>query len=432
MASFVSPASPRRSISFLDVILLVELALLAILYGRLTSFFPDLTTPFRWITLALPLACVPFALSAKPIAAIMAIVPLIGVTFYQVWFSLRWGTPFTGDALGAFQAMSLSAMIAIHCRERDPIRFLWILYIASMFYIALHAYYLFTIDVDFVARQQSLGQGGFASSISRTHAAQDANVDDEYKLAVSGFFMAYAVIFSASLSRTINSFWRFVGVMVAIIFSAYILVVSDSRFNTFSTIASCAYLLVPASIHRKAQISMILAAVGIAIYTTSAFFQINLFNIIAYDRSGAIRADEFATSNPVFLSNPVLGIGLWGGPDDLKIPYHGVYVAPSDLGWYGTALQHGLIGIILLLICHFYFYKLIVRFYFMGFSKLSLNVLNCCFLYLALVQYLSPQFWEGAGAVLISMTIAYWPEVRSRIVRHDRQSEITLSSLNGS
>lgn len=409
MAGPLSNMIRRLNLRVIDLAVFLELLLLAIVYSRLYSFFPNYRSVINIAAIVIPLLFVVPALYSRTISALYTIGILFILIFYQLWFSVIWNTPFTGSALGAFQGLALTAMIAVHARDRDPARFLVIMFMSCLVYLVLYLFFLKSIDASYISMQQSRGESDFASSIMRTHASKNGDTtENSYRLVVSGVHLAFPFIYALSwLTVSRSALGRLIATALLAL-SGYCLWVSDSRFNTATTLIAALSIFIPLPARLKGFSYFGIAVAGVFAYSVAAFANFNLFSFLSFDQSGVVRAQEFVAANPVFLSTPILGTGLWNTGDDLRVPYNGAFVAPSDLGWYGELLQHGVVGAVLLMLCYLAIPLLISR---LGRSetgsRLSIRVLTSLSLYFALVQFVTTQLWEGAGAIFVSLTLAY-------------------------
>lgn len=394
-------------IDWLDLVVAIELFILALIYSRTYTFFPAFKSPLNWLAILIPLAFVVPAIFMRPYAAIVTGAVAVILLAYQLWFASLWGTAFTASALGTYQGLLLAAMIAVHARNRGPSRFLAIFFIAALCYLALYFLLYATIDAKAIMLQQMQGEGDFASAIRRTHDSRGGPLSqNEYKIGTSGVIMTFMVLYSLALAvSTRNIGVRVVaGVLLAI--TTYGLVISDSRFNFLATVIAAILVLIPISGKWRSYLSLWVAGLGIVGYSISAFANVNLFSLINFDFSGQARVDQFEVANPVFLITPILGIGLKNEGEDFKAVFKGdVFV--TDLGWYGDLLQSGVIGMLLLFICYYLIVRLIQRLPRTRENALSSLVLSSMLAYLVCVQFLTPQLWSGAGSIILSIAFAY-------------------------
>jgi hypothetical protein len=390
----------------LDVLLLVELFLLCVAYSRTYNFFPETRTFINLFTLLVPLAFVPFVLRSRPVLA-LCIASVVALIFgYQAYFSSLWGTEFTGEAIGSYQGLMLGALIALHARTEGPARFLKVFFIAAFLYLILYLYLYTTIDATHILSQQAVGGSDYVSSIRRTHESREGLRElSEFKIGTSGPIMTYLVLYSAALVMSRKSIAGFAISFGLFAIAALGMWKSDSRFNTAVSIVACVVMLIPASSRIKAHISFGLAALGIVAYIAFAMAPVNPFSFLNFDASGAARMNEFDVANPVFRRTPLLGIGLKNTVLDYEAVFTGD-VAATDLGWYGDLIQFGIVGMLLFLWTMWLVVRYISRLSDSRADSLSVRVITAFFAYLVGVQFITPQFWQGAGAIMLSLALA--------------------------
>lgn len=408
MPSTQPSATRRQNISMMDVIVGVELFILALVYSRTYTFFPALRSPLNWAAFVIPLAFVLPAFILRLQSALITIGIVIILFAYQLWFASLWHTPFTGTALGTYQGLLLTAMIAMHARRGDPSRFLTIFFVAALCYLALYLYLYWSIDAEQIRNAQMQGNDDFASSIRRTHDSRGGyNAESEYKVGTSGAIMAFLVLYSFAWALLERQSGKRLAALTVFGFSAYALWVADSRWNTVCTISACAILITPIGARVRSYAAAIFAAVGIAVYTIAAFTSFNIFSFVANDATGAARFEEFNVANPVFLRTPVVGVGLKNGAQDYGAVFQG-NVFTSDLGWYGEMIQTGVIGMLLLLASHWLMARFVARLAGLRNYALTVNAASAYLCYLVCVQFITPQLWEGAGAILLCWSLAFF------------------------
>jgi hypothetical protein len=407
MPSAKLSAAPRQTVSLMDVIVGVELFILALVYSRTYTFFPALRSPLNWAAFVIPLAFVLPAFILRVQSALITIGIVLILFSYQLWFALLWHTPFTGTALGTYQGLLLTAMIAMHARQGDPSRFLTVFFVAALCYLTLYLYLYWSIDSEQIRYAQMQGNDDFASSIRRTHDSRGGyNDESEYKIGTSGAIMAFLVLYSFAWTLLERKNWRRLAAFALFGLSTYALWVADSRWNTFSTIFACAMLLVPVGARLRSYSAVIVAATGISVYAIAAFTSFNVFSFIGNDATGAARLEEFNAANAVFLRTPIAGVGLKNSGEDYGSVFQGD-VFTSDLGWYGEMIQTGVIGMLLLFANHWLMARFVTRLARTRNNALAVNSVSAYLFYLACVQFITPQLWEGAGAILLCWVLAF-------------------------
>ena len=412
----------------MDVVVGIELLALSLVFSRTYSFFPEFRSPLLMGVTFLPLLFVIPALVVRPFAAFITIA-IVGIVFgYQFWFAGLWGTPFTGDALGTFPGMFLAAMISVHARNATPSRFLAIFFVATLCYLALYFYLVASIDASAIIREQMQGTGNFASSIRRTHESRGGlMVESEYKIGTSGAVMAFLVLYSLALLLRVRGWVRKLRVLPLVAATVYGLWISDSRFNTLVTAMAAVALLLPIPTRVRAYGGFAIAVAGCVIYASAAFAPYNVFSNLEWDFSGAARSKEFAVANPVLLQTPILGIGIKNSAEDFDAVFTGdVYTA--DLGYYGEMIQTGVVGLLLLALCHWVIARFAVRAERQGDDPLVPRLVSAYLVYVALIQFLTPQLWAGAGSIMLSLCLAY-VGVRTRSARPTPQRERAVVQL---
>lgn len=397
----------RLNITLLDVIIGTEIFILAITYSKTYSFFPYLTSLLNWSAALIPLMFIPAALKWRPYSAVFSVSILLLLFFYQLWFSQLWGTRFTGSLIGSYQALITSAMFGIYLRRASLNRLLAVTFIALTIYSILYFYLYMTIDVNSIIIAQSQGDAdGFASSIRRTHDSRGGSKwDSEYKVGISGSVTAFLLIYSCCVSFFYKSIKTKIVFRFLLAFNLYIIWISDSRFTTIATILSLITLAFTKNYIRRARFAFAVAVSGAALWTFSALISFNLFKLFADDFSGQARSQEFYIANPVFLDNPILGIGIKNSKDDYDTVFSG-NVFPSDLGWYGDILQVGILGLLLILLSFYVMSKFLVRAHTYGADRVNSTILSCYLFYLSLVNFFSPQVTQGFGAFLLCIALS--------------------------
>jgi hypothetical protein len=407
MPSAPPSATRQQTISLMDVIVGVELFILALVYSRTYTFFPTLRSPLNWAAFMIPLAFVLPAFILRLQSALITIGIVIILFAYQLWFASLWHTPFTGTALGSYQGLLLTAMIAMHARRGDPSRFLTIFFVAALCYLALYLYLCASINPEAIRIAQMQGSGDFASSIRRTHDSREGYiVESEYKVGTSGAIMSFLVLYSLGWSLTARGIVTKMTAITALALSCYAIWIADSRWNLLSTLIACVVLLIPFGARLRSLVAVAVAAAGIAIYTVAAFTSFNIFSFIAKDVTGAARVSEFYAANPVLLRMPVSGIGIKNSADDYDTVFQGD-VFTSDLGWYGDLIQTGVIGMLVLLFCHWVIARFAARLSRTPGEIAAANIVSAYLIYLACVQFITPQLWGGAGSILLCWSLAY-------------------------
>lgn len=406
MSSAPPSATRRQTISLMDVIVGVELFILAIVYSRTYTFFPALRSPLNWAAFLIPLAFVLPAFILRLQSALITIAVVLILFGYQIWFASLWHTPFTGTALGTYQGLLLTAMIAMHARREDPSRFLTIFFVAALCYLALYLYICASINPEEIRSAQIQGSGDFASSIRRTHDSRGGyNLESQYKVGTSGAVMSLLVLYSLGWTLGARSTWKRASAITLLMISSYAIWIADSRWNLLSTLIACVLLLIPLGARVRSYLAIAVAAGGIAIYTAAAFTSFNMFSLVAKDVTGAARVNEFYAANPVFLRTPVAGIGIKNSENDYDAVFQADVYA-SDLGWYGNLIQTGIIGMLLLLLCHGMIARFATRLSRAPGGLMAANITSAYLFYLACVQFITPQLWGGAGAVVLCWALA--------------------------
>lgn len=417
MPSAQPSATRPQNVSLMDVIVGVELFILALVYSRTYTFYPALRSPLNWAAFLIPLAFVVPAFIFRVQAALITIGIVVVLFVYQLWFASIWNTPFTGTALGSYQALLLTAMIAMHARKADPERFLAIFFTAAVCYLILYLYLYLSIDPESIRSSQMQGRDDFAAAIRRTHSSRGGyNSESDYKVGTSGAIMAFLVVYSFAWVLTERRTWKKTAVAAIFAIAVYATWISDSRWNTLSIVLACVMLLVPMGAQKRSYFAIFIVVVGTLLYTTSAFVSFNMFSVAAKDVTGGARFEEFNVANPVFLRTPVVGIGLKNSSDDYDAVFQGD-VFTSDLGWYGDLVQTGLVGLLLVLLMYWLIAQFITKLLALQGASLSVNFASAYLVYLSVVGYITPQLSAGAGGIILCWALAYTRIPNARFAR---------------
>lgn len=424
----LKPAPLQIDLRIMDLVVAVEVFILAITYSRTYTFFPEARSALNLTAAILPLAFVVPALFSRIYAALISIAIVAVLLLYQFWFSALWGTPFTATAFGTYQALLVTAMVAIYGRNGDPSRFLAVCFAALLCYLALYLYLYWSIDPAHVMRQQMKGEADFAAAIRRTHESRSGSMyQSEYKIGTSGAVMAYLVLYSSALLVSAKGVGKKLVAFLLVALALYALWIADSRFNMAATLVAVVVLMLPIGARFRAYGGASLATAGIVAYVIAAFSNYNIFALFANDQSGAERAAQFLIANPVFLGTPFLGVGLKNAGEDYAAVFNGD-VFTADLGWYGELVQTGLLGMALLLFCHWFMARFVVRLSRERPGALAARMAGAYLVYLACVQFITPQLWEGAGAIFLCWVFAHASMRRRRIVHADGSHDLAMAS----
>ncbi|WP_022674756.1 O-antigen ligase family protein [Novosphingobium sp. B-7] len=414
-------ASPARdrSITFLDIIIGVELFLLIVMVARTYTFLPFLTfTILSWTTLLLSLAFLPFALTRLPYAG-FALIAMFAIIFgYQYWFASVWHTRFTGALIGSYQPLFLTPMAAILSVRFPASRFLRIFFIAAIVHLFIYIFLYQTLDANMIRHLATSGQEALQGQLRRTHDAAASGSYSDFKIATSDSAMAFVVLYSISHLYGQRSLWARAGMAALAALSVYGLIVSDSRWNTAATVAGLLMLAIPMGSRVRAWLGFAIAAAGIAMVIIAASLPFNPFSLMASDSSGIARALQFDTANPVFWQTPILGIGLPNQANDLDSVFTDtVYVA--DLGYFGDMLGTGFVGILLILLAFWYMARFTGDLSAGEANQRAARFLSAFLIYLAIEQIFSPQLTVGLGGVFLSLSLAYIGRRSAVVPRQD-------------
>lgn len=418
MTTVIARPARNRSITFLDIVIGIELFLLIVMVARTYTFLPFLSfSILSWTTLLISVAFLPFALARLPYASIAMIAMFSIILGYQYWFASVWHTRFTGALIGSYQPLFLMPMAAILSVRFPASRFMRIFFIAAIVHLFVYVFLYQTLDASMIRHLAMSGQEALQGQLRRTHDAAAGDSYSDFKIATSDSAMAFVVLYSISHLYGLRGLWARAGMAVLAALSVYGLIVSDSRWNTAATMAGLAVLAIPMGSRVRAWLGFAIAAAAIALSVIAAALPFNPFSLIAGDSSGNARALQFDTANPVFWRTPVLGIGLPNQSGDLDAVFTGtVYVA--DLGYFGDMLGTGFVGILLILFAFWYMARFTGDLSAGESNQRAARFLSAFLVYLAIEQIFSPQLTIGLGGVFLSLALAYVGRRGAVVPRH--------------
>jgi hypothetical protein len=398
-----------RAFTVLDIVIGIELLLLIVVASRTYTFFPFLSDSLlNRVTFVISVACLPLVLLRYPYVGLATIAILAIVLGYQYWFAGLWGTQFTGLGMGSYQALFIAPLAALLSARFPASRFVQIFFFAAVVHLLIYLMLYATLDVDMIRQQAMSGERDLRGAIRRTHeAAAGSSIEySDFKIGTSGAAMSFVVLFSISHLYGLRRLLPRLGMAVITALSLYGMWVSDSRWNTASTLFALFALVIPMGSPARAWLGFSTAALAAAIWIAAAAAPFNPFMLSASDRSGNARAVEFEAANPVLRQTLPLGIGLPNQDGDLDVVFsESVFIA--DLGYYGSLLTTGLFGVFLVVLA----FWLIARFT-SDLARTEPNerlarFLSAYLVYLAVVQIITPQLTAGVGGVFLSLALAY-------------------------
>jgi hypothetical protein len=407
---------PRRrglalNINLLDIMLFTQMFLLALYYSGSYYFFEQYRSALFQGIFAIDALFIVAALPFTPVVALSSALIILIVVGYQAVFTFNYGTAFTGAYIGSFPCLYAAGLFALHARRRTLARALGIIYAASLLYLFVYLYLRHSIDPYTIMKQQLAGGEGVSRAVARAHgSAGAASGQTEYRIRISGFHQAFVLFYSIALLRVRRGTLPRVGWTLSALFAGYCLAVADYRFNLACVGLAVLIGLLPAvRVTAKAASALAIALISVVVTTVCGFTSLNPFTLFAGDETGMFRANEFAPAMQQFRRFPVFGIGLPGSSDDYTTAFEGTQVFPSDLGYFGELLQHGVIGMMLLFVSHVLVFLLIVRATRRFGPGVESRVILDCFVFTVLTEFVVTSMWEAASGLLVSLAIAYGP-----------------------
>lgn len=408
MATVTAGPAHVRQFTVLDVIIGIELFLLIVIASRTYTFFPFLPVSLlNRLTFVIPMAYLPLVFFRHLYVGVATIGLLLIVLGYQYWFASLWGTQFTGSGIGSYQPLLIAPLAALLSARFPASRFVRVFFIAAVVHLLIYLFLYLTLDASTIRQQAMSGEQSLQGAIRRTHDAVGSGMEySDFKIGTSGAAMSFIVLYAISHLYGIRRIWPRLGMALLAALSLYGLWVSDSRWNTASTLIALVALAIPIGSRARAWLGFSIAALAAAIWISAASAPFNPFLLTASDRSGSARALEFEAANPVLRQTLPLGIGLPNQDGDMGVVFsEDVFI--GDLGYYGDLLTTGLVGILLVVLS----FWLIARFT-GDLAKTEPNerlarFLSAYLVYLAVVQIITPQLTSGVGGVFLALALAY-------------------------
>ncbi|MES3046689.1 hypothetical protein [Sphingomonas faeni] len=408
MATVIAGPARVRPFTVLDIVIGIELFLLIVIASRTYTFFPFLPVSLlNRLSFVIPIACLPLVLVRHPYAGVATIGILAIVLSYQYWFASLWGTQFTGSGIGSYQALLLAPLAALLSARFPASRFVRIFFAAAVVHLFVYLLLYLTLDVNMIRQQAMSGDRDLQGAIRRTHeAAASTSIEySDFKIGTSGAAMSFVVLYAISHLYGIRRLLPRLGMAVLAALSLYGMWVSDSRWNTASTLVALVLLAIPMGSRARAWLGFSTAALAAAIWIAAASAPFNPFSLSS-DRSGSARALEFEAANPVLRHTLPLGIGLPNQDGDLEAVFsENVFI--GDLGYYGDLLTTGLIGVALVVLAFWLIARFIGDLARTEPNERLARFLSAYLVYLAVVQIITPQLTSGIGGVFLSLAIAY-------------------------
>jgi hypothetical protein len=131
---------------------------------------------------------------------------------------------------------------------------------------------------------------------------------------------------------------------IAVFGGALSLYLAQSRFATFSIGVVIVLFAIPKVL--RTYIATALAFSPMIILAVWIYNPLLVAGQIEGVDSLAIRAKAFVLARDLFISNPLLGIGIQSSPTDL-FEIHGFPFSPSDIGPAGIAVSFGIVGLVI-------------------------------------------------------------------------------------
>lgn len=395
------------SLSYMDIILMVEVFLLAFVYSGSEAFFPGLRTPVYYLSLAIALIFIPLSFSKSKVAGAAGVGILLTLLGYMFLFTLNYGTTFTGEMIASFTGLLTVGLFAYHAAQSDLRHTLFLFFIACCVYLGLYFFVVLTLDVMSLVKTQMAG-GEIARSIMRTHDSGVAGSGNTaFRIRISAIHMSFGLFYSLAMIQERNyalkrSFW----IGSAVLFGAAVLM-SDFRYMLAIVVATIILHLLPIRIAIKASAVLAANVVSIITFMFFALMSINAFVFMANDSTGYVRVQEVNLALEIIEKYPLLGMGLWNNASDFTIVFGAQFMAPSDIGYFGEIMQHGLLGLFLILISNFVIFLLTLRLGRDPFALLEARTILMAFAFIVGMQIMTTLLWESGGSLILALSIAY-------------------------
>lgn len=394
--------------SLFEAVFLFQLVLLSLVYSQATSFYENLTSPLFYTCLLINVFFALTEVQKNFLASGITFFIIAIILGYQAVFSIQYGTEFTGKFLGTFPGLCMAGVFSVSLRRQGIKSTLFIIYISCIIYLFIYLYLLNSIDAYAVMQQQMVGGKDVSHAILRAHGSETAaSGHTEYRIKTSGFHMAYALLYPICMFSTQRRWIIRSALAIGAAFATYCLWKADFRFNLLATLIGAITIIIPTIPGRLKEIGAFSFLV-LNLFLTILFWIIDLnpYKIFSGDETGAVRISEFEAGMAAFRHVPLFGTGLPGKGEDYQLPFGNSIVAPSDIGYFGELIQHGVFGIILLFFSHWIIFRIIIIAGRHVEIRAAQSLMLGIFVYTVFAEILMTVLWEGGASIILSLAIA--------------------------